>query len=108
MKKNTFFYFNFLCKLILVLFIGFDYFSPNFGVLLNFWEIPKIKMEDPRWPTFVAVITSVADLKGNLSVRNIYPPSLIVIASIVAKLWRGGGGGGPHPAGPKMKKKLSR
>ena len=61
-------------------------------------------MEDPRWPTFVAVITSVADLKGNLSVRNIYPPSLIVIATIVAKSWRGVGGD-PHPSGPKMKKK---
>ena len=75
-----------------MLFIGFGYFSPNFGVLLIFWEIAKIKIEDPRWPTFVAVITSVADLKENLSVRNIYPPSLIVIASIVAKLWRGWGG----------------
>ena len=35
---------------------------------------------------------SIADLKGNIFGRTIYPSSLIIIASIVAKLWRVGEG----------------
>lgn len=35
---------------------------------------------------------SVVDLKGNILGLTIYPPSLIIIAFIPAKLWKGGGG----------------
>ena len=47
----------------------------------------------------------VADLKGNIFRHTIYPPSLIVIAFIVAKLWRGERiPPPPHWPGPKKKK----
>ena len=53
---------------------------------------------------------SVADLKGNIFGRIIYPPSLIVIASIDAKLWRRGKGGGilPPPPPPSRSEKTKR
>ena len=65
------------------------------------------KMEDPRWPIFVAVITSVADLNGNLFGRVIYTPSVIVIACILSCeiIERGGGGGGSASLRSKKKKK---
>ena len=49
---------------------------------------------------------SFADLKGNIFGHTISPPSLIIIASIVAKLWKGGGEGWilPPLLGPKRQK----
>ena len=48
---------------------------------------------------------SVADLEGNIFGRIIYPPSLIVIASIDAKLWRRGKGGRNPPPPPQPVRK---
>ena len=47
----------------------------------------------------------VADLKGNIFRRTIYSPSLIVIASIVAKVWRGVEDSLPPPSLAQSEKK---
>ena len=44
------------------------------------------------------------DLKGNISGRTIYLPSFIVIAFILAKLWRGGESPPPPHPGSKGQK----
>ena len=44
MKKNYFCYFNYcVCSSYQCSFIGFDYFSPNFGDFLKFWGNPEIQ-----------------------------------------------------------------
>ena len=50
---------------------------------------------------------SVVDLKGNYFGRSIYPPSLIVIACILAKLW-GWGVESARPQKTKQKPRLDR
>ena len=41
-------------------------------------------------PRHMTSLLLVADLKGNILGRTVYPPGLIVVAFIVAKLWSGG------------------
>ena len=51
---------------------------------------------------------SIADLKGNISGRTIYPPSLIIVASIVANLWRVEQGADSVRKDEKTKKKKKK
>ena len=69
-------------------------------------------MADTRWPPFdnQDVITTsydafliFANLKGNISVRAMSPLSIIVIAFILANVWKGIG-----PLGQEDKKKNNK
>ena len=94
--KKTHFYCKFyglssyLCSLI-----GYLYFSLNFDIFLKFWA-------NPRWPPFAShdvtitsfdVITSRCEPQRKHVWTTLLPPSLIIIAFILAK-------DSPHPPTP--------
>ena len=83
--KKTFLTINFLCLdhifVPLLVLIAFRLVAV---LTLKVREIQKSKMTDPS--------LLVADVKENILGRTIYHPSLIDIATIVAKLWRAVGG----------------
>ena len=77
---NSFFYHN-VSIFSLYKFIGFDYFSFNFGTFLIFWGNPEI--QDSHHGVIMTSSPLVIDLKGTIFGCTIYPPSLTFIASIL-------------------------